>query len=410
MIKNITEHIAKLNKNDYNTNNLHYVTITNKIPWASFSTFISENKLLNQDIIDQMSAQLSSSKAPTTRVQKKIEVIYSNPIIDNIRLIWNGFMTNNTANIVAETSKYNNFAIEDLKVLADDFLGMCHNRIDNVDVHMEYLKIMTRNRFWYVKVNDEVAVSFRDLILTKLEETYKTILECINDMDENFRINKSSSDDNTNNYLKKKHILVDAFKIICSCYNNNILSQEVMIGVFDDLRNEHSKKHNDSTIYLEIIILIWKNISANIKANNNEYYTNTMLWFNKEQYLTENSRMNIMLGTVLSSSDIAASNEDFADKTFYDVENMLINCETDEEVIRFSNNNKTHFNLYLVKYLLDAVVNNEEHLRRMVDALCVCVGGIEHFKRIINDTIENDDIQCDFPLYGPRALEFLDSL
>ena len=401
--------IAKLNKNDYNTNNLHYVNITTKIPWNCFTTFISDNKNVDQEIIDQMSTQLSTSKAPS-RVQKKVETKIDNPIIDNIRLIWNGFMTDNTANIIAETSKYNNFSIEDLRILADEFLGLCHSRIDNVDVYTEYLKTMTRNRYWYVKLNDETAVSFRDLVLNRLEDTYKLVLDCINEMDENFKIGKTTSDDSANNYLKKKHILVDVFKTICSCYNNNILSQEIMISVLDNLRNEHSKRHNDSTIYLEIIILMWRSISANIHANNNEYYTNTMLWFNKEQYLTENNRMHIMLGTVLSSNDISQNDAINEDKTFYDVENMLINCETDDEIIRFSTNNKVNFNLYLVKYLLDAVVDGREHLAMMKDAICQCVGGVEQFKKIMYDMMENDDIQCDFPLYASNALEFLDTI
>jgi hypothetical protein len=286
----------------------YYTPINNKIDFIKFKEH--SNLIMSEQISDTV-ADLMINVEEMIINSKAFKMQANKPIVNHMKwqvykvkkvpltslcLILNKITNNNLDNVIKETLEYKLYTLSDLNQLSDVFLGKCIMETKNVNNYIDYLKQVMLNKLWYVYDADNNVISFRDTIIDRLENEYVRLTKIAGQIEDVFK-NQYKDDSLTNKldgseeYLKKKNIIVSVIKLIGSFYNGKIISTSLVEHILNKLRYSYDENINMKKIYLELWLVLWDCVSLNLKnyyieihKHNNEWLLNVYNKLNSSIY------------------------------------------------------------------------------------------------------------------------------
>jgi hypothetical protein len=432
----------------------HYTPINNKIDFIRFkehSDFIISEQITDTvaDLMINVEEMIVSSKAFKTQTNKPIvnhmkwQVYKVKKVpLTSLCMILNKITDSNLDNVIKETLEYKLYTLSDLNQLSDVFLGKCIMETKNVDNYINYLKQVMLNKLWYVYDSDNNVISFRDAIIDRLENEYVRLTKIAGQIEDVFK-NQYKDDslinklDGSEEYLKKKNIIVSVIKLIGSFYNGKIISTSLVEHILNKLRYNYDENINMKKIYLELWLVLWDSVSLNLKnyymevhKNNNEWLLNV---YNKlNEVVNEDKEWDIVRLVTLIERSLGLSEETISNKNNTSSKNELtiydINIEDFKELletINIDDINKTEITLNKFKYNYDSTTLNKYIIRYMLDNCVSKTNSLSttfnnslkiirkhlldesNFLELINNTLDDDEIICDFPIFRKHIKEYM---
>jgi hypothetical protein len=428
----------------------YYTPINIKINFQNFIKYSEqlENDNNNENIANLMNEienMIISSEAYNLQTNKPIitqnrwQTIKIKQIsLTSICLILNKLNEKNINEMIKESKNYFKFTLEELNQLADFFLGKCIMENNKIKLFIEYLKSMIKCKLWYIKYNN-IIISFRDCIFNRLENEYDRLTRIAGYIEDVFKnkIKDYKEYDNLNgaeDYLKKKNIILNLINLIGTFFLEKIISFKLLTNIFKQLKDEYINSITKK-IYLELWIILWNNVAETLKINFNEYYNEQHNWLiniknklinsiekisNNDDYNNTHNGDNIhdsldsddaqatheqhqynyesnilrIIGLIDNKNNISIiNNTDLHNKSFYELNNEIKNCITNDDYEKIKKYDKELINKYVIKYLLS--LNNLD-INNGINNILKIINNIE-LNDIINYIINNDDIICDYP-------------
>jgi len=358
--------------------------------------------------------------------------------LTSLFMILNKINNDNIDNVIEETLQYKIFTQSEIVQIADVFLGKCIMETKNVSNYIKYLKSIMENKLWYVYDGEKRVVSFRDTIIDRLENEYNRLTRIAGHIEDVFK-NQIKDDtmmnklEGSEDYLKKKNIILSLIKLIGSFYNGKIISTSLLENILDNLRHQYDDNQETRKIYLELWLNLWENVSQNLNKNYRSIYESNYDWL-KSKYeelvnwtMDEDSidtkpwdimRLTTLIEKSLNKNDISNHQSEMYDVPANKNEELTIfNINVDEMNELFEDDNDTAFNSFKMKY-------NKETLNKYITKYLLenCEASIlkksiskiiKHFvtKKELEDLIQcvlnDDEIICDYPLFKKNIMQYL---
>ncbi len=407
----------------------YYTPINTKINFQMFEDYNKNllNKPISDEIADQMALienMIVSSNAfklqenrPVINQSKWQSYKIKKIPLTNLFLILNKLTFENFDQIIKESLQYNTFSQSEINQLADVFLGKCIMETKNVKLFINYFKEIMKYELWYVKV-DNFVISFRDVIINTLENEYNRLTRIAGHIEDVYKnqikdVNMLNDVDSSEDYLKKKNIILSLINLIGLFYNSKIISTSLLTYILNNLRDQYLENPNYRKIYLELWMVLWNNISLNLKLNYNNLYINHRIWL--ESILTSITDSNDqsysrLISLIKYSLNIQTETEskDDDDVSIYNISNDVNNLIIDDDYIEFKvkHNNET-INKYLIKYLLEQCNVDHTKILNKMEKICKYLISKDDFILLCKDLLNNEDIVCDYPNYSKYIINYM---
>lgn len=422
------------------TNFFYYTPVNVKLNYQVFEDY--SNKIKNDNIEDEL-ADLMDNVEKMIVTSESFKQQENKPIVNQTKwqsykvkkipltslfMILNKLNESNLDQMVIETLEYKVLSHEDVNQLADVFLGKCIKETKNVKLFIDYMKAMINNKLWYVKVNDNI-ISFRDIMLNRLEHEYDRLTKIAGHIEDVFK-NRIRDENTTNDlegsedYLKKKNIILSLIDLIGVFFNNHLISCNLLKDIFGKLKDQYGEISSNK-IYLELWLTLWNRVSGNIygyfKTDYNVYFDWLLQQKNKliemvtnDQNKTKNniadiSRLiNLIDNSLTNNYEII--NEQSETKSIDDISDEIKNLKTEEDYNKFKiRYNEDTIRNYVIKHLfsnINADVNNS--------ILSVSINNISRYlmskddmKELIEELLDDDDIICDYPKFASNIKHYM---
>jgi len=342
--------------------------------------------------------------------------------------------------IIQETLQYKTFTKSEINQLADVFLGKCIMETKNVDSYIIYLKTVMDNELWYVYDEQESRViSFRDTVIDRLENEYNRLTRIAGHIEDVFK-NQIKDDAMTNklegseDYLKKKNIIVSLITLIGSFYKGKIISTSLVLNILNNLKEQYEENPDTRKIYIELWLVLWTSISYLLINNSVLTYNENIEWLTKQMKILEvNSEQNktnmswditrllSLIGKSLNvSSDIShyddnnKVNKKSEDITLFDIKIDEIHGMRDKsEFVAFKKKYDDRMQkMYIKKYILSKCVpksgaENSIQFINTVNMIKTYLINNNSLHKIVDELLEDDDIICDYPLFRKNIKQYI---
>lgn len=398
-------------------------TITEDI--ASIMSDIEEN------IIASNAFKLQENK-PIIVHNKWQSLIVKKTSLTSICMIFNKLNNDNIQELALESKNYNIFLIDELKQLADLFLGKCIIEKKKIHSLVEYFKKIMEYKLWYIHYDNKI-ISFRDTVFDKLESEYEKLIKIAGHIEDIYKnkIKDASLDpslyDNSGveNYLKKKNIIFNLINLIGTFFVDKIISIQLIKNIFNQLKNYYNGS-SIKKIYLELWLILWESVSFILNENVNDYYKQEYDWLLlQKQDLTSKLTNNINIDSdmlriisLIDNNINCISTLDDTLVTFYSLEDEIKNLNSSSDYKKFTiKYNDEVIKKYIIKHLLNL---NEDTLKEGISKINKLTTTIyneskDHISQndmnsrkcsnrgnliqIIKELLDDDDIICDYPLF-----------
>lgn len=414
---------------DKNTDFFYYTPVTNKINFQVFKDYkekLKEEQICEKvaDLMGEIENLIVSSNAFKSQENKPIvnqckwQAYKVKKIpLTNLFMILNKMSVDNLDKMIEESITYKSFTQEEVNQLADVFLGKCIMETKNVKLFIEYFKAMMNNKLWYVKHTDKV-ISFRDTMLDRLENEYDRLTRIAGHIEDVFknRIRDDNSQnelDGSEDYLKKKNIILSLINLIGTFFNNHLISFSLLDHIFGQLKNQYngctSKK-----IYLELWLVLWDNVSNNLNDHFNDKYTEYINWLTEQknkliELVTTNndsknniadiSRLVSLIDSSLNkNSDNVTSKVD--ESSFYNLKDNIKFLKSSNDYIKFKKMyDDDVIRNFIIKHLFENTVAEGSILNTSIKMIKEHLMDSETFNQLVTELLEDDDVICDYPNY-----------
>ena len=259
--------VTSKKQTEKNSEFFYYTPVNNKVNFQVFKDYAEKvkNEAISDELADLMgkienmivssNAFKSQENRPVVNQSKWQAFKVKKIPLTNLFMILNKMTNDNLEQMVEESITYKSFTHEEINQLADVFLGKCIMETKNVKLFIEYFKIIMNNQLWYVKTGDTV-ISFRDIMLNRLENEYERLTRIAGHIEDVFknRIRDDSTQnelDGSEEYLKKKNIILSLINLIGSFFNNKIISFSLLDHIFSQLKHQYDGS-TTKKIYLEL--------------------------------------------------------------------------------------------------------------------------------------------------------------
>jgi len=357
--------------------------------------------------------------------------------LTNLFMILNKISSDNIDTVINETLQYKTFTHTEIVQLADVFLGKCIMETKNVNNYMEYMKAIMRNKLWYMYDSEKNVISFRDTIIDRLENEYNRLTKIAGHIEDVFK-NQIKDENITNklegseDYLKKKNIILSLIKLIGSFYNVNIISTTLLIHILNNLRHQYDDNQETRKIYLELWLNLWDNVSLNLMNNCKESYNNNKDWLMKKYTELSNWRdvdekslemgnetkpwdimrlltlieKSLDIGLDANKQEISLNKRDDT-ITIFNVDTSefieLLEDKDDTLLKKFKMTcNSELLNIIISRYLLDNCVNSgerDDNYNRSIKRITKHLISHQEMEQIVSNILNDDEIICDYPLF-----------
>jgi hypothetical protein len=338
-------------------------------------------------------------------------------------MILNKLTDGNIDQLIIETLEYKVLSHDEINQLADVFLGKCIKETKNVKTFIDYMKGMINNQLWYVKVGDNV-ISFRDIMLNRLEHEYERLTKIAGHIEDVFK-NRLRDDsvsnelDGSEEYLKKKNIILSLIELIGTFFNNHIIGFNLLKDIFDKLKNQYSESTSNK-IYLELWLTLWNSVSPNIYGYFKTDYDNYSEWLLQQKNklidivtsdsekmktktnIADISRLINLVDTTLTKNYELVNNQN-EQKSFDEITDDIKLLKTDEDYNLFKvKNNDEMIRNYVIKHLFENINVDKEKsiLSFSLDKIQRLLMTKEDFIELVDELLEDDDIMCDYPKFA----------
>ena len=386
--------------------------------------------------------------------------------LTSLFMILNKINDNNINEILQETLQYKTFTHQEINQLADVFLGKCIMETKNVNSFINYFKLVMDNMLWYVYDSENKIVSFRDTVIDRLENEYNRLTRIAGHIEDVFK-NQIKDETMTNrlegseDYLKKKNIILNLINLIGSFYNGQIISTSLLGHILNNLKEQYEGNPNTRKIYLELWLVLWNSVALNlfehsqrICASTQTYnetvkllYNENIQWLQKQICLFRNNfksesssetkdsvswDVTRLLTLLENSLNLDNNNIRFDDSNIFkndiqknnglvDEDISLFDLKTDEinklkndkDFTKFKNEtNKQMINKYIMKYLLSKCVpkSNQENSVEYSNKINMVKKHLinnNEFIVLINKLLEEEDTICEFPYFKKHIKQYI---
>ena len=409
-------------KNEQSSVYFYYTPINNRINFQLFKDYGSQHMSTVDDEVADIMANIEEMIISSLAFKNQI----SRPKVDHNKwqsfkvkkipltslfMILNKINNDNLEIIVEETLQYKTFKLNEIEQLADVFLGKCIMETRNVLVYIEYFKRLMDNKLWYVRDGDNI-ISFKDLMLDTLEKEYNRLARIASHIEDVYKnqINDSNmySDDGTEDYIKKKNIIISLINLIGSFYNGKIISTSLLINIFDNLKEQYLENPSCRKIYLELWLVLWKQVSNNLYFNYRNIYDDYYLWLSSEQTVNCDRLSSLIMQSLDKKED---QKEDIQERTatkivgyeecsFYDIPNLLESMLNENKYSCLDMYSENVLEKLITKYLVEQCISDHKLLSITIDRIRDNILPKDKLDNLINNMLKDDDIICDYPKFG----------
>lgn len=431
--------IVTKKQTDKNSEFFYYTPVTNKVNFQVFKDYAEKLKKeqiseklaemmgkIEHMIISSNAFKLQENKPVVNQSKWQSYKVKKIPLT-NLFMILNKMTNDNLDQMIIESVSYKTFTLEEINQLADVFLGKCIMENKNVKLFIEYFKAMMNNQLWYIKNTDKV-ISFRDIMLDRLENEYERLTRIAGHIEDVFKNriredNSSNELDGSEEYLKKKNIILSLINLIGSFFNNKIISVSLLEHIFDQLKNQYA----DSTskkIYLELWLVLWENVSNNLHDCFNEKYTIYVTWLTEQknkliELVTVNSdnknniadisRLVSLIDNSLNKNyEHTINNTSYENTSFYDLKDDIKNLQSSSDFINFKKlYNEEVIKNFIIKHLFDNTNAESTTLPLSIKMIKTHLMEDNMFKELVNSLLEDEDIICDYPNFRKNINKYI---
>lgn len=337
--------------------------------------------------------------------------------LSNIFIIFNKLTADNLDHILVEMKEISLVKYDDFVKIADIFAGKSTLETDNLTSLINFLKQLNSYENWFVE-NNNYVYSFRELILITIQKEFVKLIDMAGDMEKRYVSSTVINDESTNEFVKKKKIILGLIKFLAELYNNQLFSNIVNQIILKKLYDEYIK--NDQDIYLELFVVYFKYTFDALKLNDIDIYNSIIIYLHglldKNNQIA--SRISFIITTLLT---VTNPDDDILDNMeIDDIENDDISILELDDQLEFLINeyNITHDFTELIQALEKKKFTESRLLDYIFKYLTSSVSILhnsdtnEIIKKILlkfnmtRDIVENklselmkdDDIICDLPL------------
>jgi hypothetical protein len=439
------------------TDFFYYTPIVNKLNFEMFRDYL--NKVKNENIDDNLADTMAEidNMIVSSNAFKQQE---NKPIINQTKwqaykvkklpltslfMILNKMNNDNMELLVEESLQYKTFSFEDINQLADVFLGKCIVETKNVKMFIDYFKNMMDYKLWYTKNGDSI-VSFREIMMDRLENEYDRLTTIAGHIEDVYK-NRIRDEENLNEldgseeYLKKKNIILSLIELIGIFFNSKIISHSLLDHIFDKLNQQYDDL-TSKKIYLEIWLTLWNSVSYNLYKYFRSDYNTKSEWLTQQknkliEYITEKndsknnvadvSRLiNLIENSIAKSyENINIINKENEDKieleksmlekisneeslSFDKLEDKIKKLKTQDEYRKFKSiyTNDTIKN-FVIKYMFDNVKGDDSVIKITMNNIKTYLINNDELHEIVDSLLENDEIICDYPNFEKYIKNYL---
>ena len=322
-------------------------------------------------------------------------------------LIFNKINSTNVDQMVAESAKYTDLSYKDLQQLADTFLGKCIIEPKNIETYITYFKKILKLQLWYVYYEDKV-ISFRDLSLEVLEKECKRLTEIAKYVEEMYANKYTSSDTPTNSnniielarsddYLKKKNIIVNLIDIFGSMFNNKLLSVSILESILEHLKSQNVDISSSKKIYFELWLVLWNKINHTLRQHFPNIYERNYEWLLTQKKIITCERLLLLINNSITPTTINVVPQN--DTNIYTIVNEIATLKTDADYKEFAKNkSKLTISKYVIKYLLEQCnIDKNKFVVTIPLIIKYLIKSKNKFDELINQTLNDDELVCDYP-------------
>lgn len=401
----------------------YYTPINNKLNFQMFKDYAEKYiNSMSEDVADKMmsienmivgSPAFKNQESRPSVNQNKWQAFKVKKIpLTSLFMILNKITDDNFDQLVLESLQYKNFSLQEINQLADVFLGKCIMETKNVNIYIKYFKAMLDNCQWYVKTNDHV-ISFRDLMMDTLENEYNRLTRIAAHIEDVYK-NQIKDDNMTNeldgseDYIKKKNIIISLINLIGSFHNGQIISTSLLLNILENLKNQYIENPQYRKIYLELFLVLWKRVNGNLHNKYNDVYNVYNEWLiNESQTQCDRLQSLIKESLILSEPIVEKLNDNYENCSFYEIPNELnkmLDIKIFNKLSRYSEN---VIEKLVTKYLLEECNNNHTRLSTTIPIIIENVLEKDKFMNLINNMLQDDDIICDYPSFSAHINEYI---
>lgn len=340
-------------------------------------------------------------------------------ILSNVFIILNKLTVDNLHYILDEMKEIKLGKYEDFVKISDIFAGKCTLETDNLFSLIIFLKHLNTYENWYVKHNDYIF-SFRELILITIQKEFNKLIDMAGDMEKRYINSVSLNDEITNEFVKKKKIILGLIQFLAELFNNKLFSDIVNMIILKKLYDEYQK--NNQYIYLELFIVYFKHTYINLKINNNQTYNDIIRYMT---YIIDNSDIPTRITFIINSLLSMTSNKE-VEKSYSIIENKqeqeleendilnlddqleyllneyFINLDFAELVCSLEKKNFNNNKLldYIFKYLASSLtILNDKEINKLIKKILLKFNiNYSIVENRLLELINNDDIISELPL------------
>ena len=423
------------------TNFFYYTPVNTKINYQQFKDYCDK---INNDNIREELADLMDNLEKTIIASESFKQQENKPIVNQTKwqsykikkiplnslfMILNKLTRENFQDIMTESVEYKSLSSNDLNQLADVFLGKCIKETNNVKLFIDYLKALVDNKLWYVKVGDEI-LSFKDIMLNRLEHEYTKLTTIAGHIEDVFK-NRICDENSANNlegsqdYLKKKNIILSLIELIGIFFNNHLISYSLLLDIFNKLKTQYGELTTNK-IYMELWLTLWNSVAQNIYDYYVTDYNNYCIWLEQQK--------NILLDTIgdnttKTKNDIAdvsrlvnlidqslmknygIINKQNEPKSSNEIKDEIKTLKDEFGFIEFKKqvNDPLMIKNYVIKHLFENININPSKsvLSFTLQNVKKHLMSKQEFDELITDLLEDEDIMCDFPNFETNIVNYM---
>jgi hypothetical protein len=261
-------------------------------------------------------------------------------------------------------------------------------------------------------------------MLDRLENEYDRLTRMAGLIEDVFknRIKDSSSNDldGSEDYLKKKNIILSLINLIGLFFNNKIISFTLLDTIFNKLKQQYDNC-SSKKIYLELWLILWNTVLDNLHCYFKEYYDLNVEWLNLQKNnlieiatnncdINKNSIADISRLVSLIDSSLTKNYKSEPintnkvveplqeDISFYNLQDKILYFNTKFDYIEFKKcNNDTVIKNYITKHILSAISNDHTQLSKSMPNIKLYLVEENELSTLIDNLLDDDDITCDYP-------------
>lgn len=397
----------------HNKVNTAYTPIITKIDQTQFNKYIeiymtkeiTTKTLKAMETIEQMiiasNAYKSAKNKQLVSIDKWESYNIKKTTLSELFFHLNKITFDNLTETVTQTKQFNKLTLTEINQLADVFLGKCIIEQNNIDILLIYFKLMLKNGCWtvYDTNSDIKTISFRDIMMDRLQNEYVRLIKISTQIEEEY---KNQNAINSDQYMKKKGIIISLIELIGSFFNEHIISVTLLCNIFEELQTNYEKDVREIN-FIELILVLWNKTALYLYCAHNEIYNNYKNWL-----ITIKSSCNRLNMLITKSIDII----DGIKKDNKQITTILLKIANEHDL-----NNKTNNILFITEYLTDnmedkiiniLLTNEQLNYDIVINILINYFVSEQSLKQYITNVLNNDDMICDYPkfnMYMKRYVE-----